>query len=506
MRGLRGPETVLLHSRFRPGERQAALTRATATDFDGIVVSTQVIEAGVDLSSRTLFTEIAPWASVVQRAGRCNRAGEFPEASVIWIDHAGLETPGDAAGLAEAEKMALPYELEELVQARAALSRLTSFNPEAIEAAGVVLKTPEPTHVLRRRDLVDLFDTTPDLAGVDLDVARFIRDGDERDCHVFWRPVSGTPPVDEPKPQRDEICNVPFLELRKWVKKGNRVWRWSPVDGEWQAAREEQILPGITFLLDLAAGGYTSEAGWNPGSKEPVTVIQPPATAAPEEALGDDNLSFLDRWVPLRRHSLDARDAAREIVDSLGLDGLPSDVIVRAAQAHDLGKVHPVFQETMRAGHPGDGGGSVWAKSGRRTRHSRRGFRHELASALAWLQEGTGDEQDLVAYLLATHHGKVRLSIRSLPRDERPSEPDRLHARGVFDGDVLPECDLGHDQPFPETTLSLVPMRLGDTEGRPSWATRAMALRDRLGPFRLAFLEMLVRAADVRASMRKQKP
>jgi CRISPR-associated endonuclease/helicase Cas3 len=36
-----------------------------------------------------------------------------------------------------------------------------------------------PKNVLRRRDLLDLFDTTPDLSGYDLDVSRFIRSENE---------------------------------------------------------------------------------------------------------------------------------------------------------------------------------------------------------------------------------------------------------------------------------------------------------------------------------------
>jgi len=37
--------------------------------------------------------------------------------------------------------------------------------------------------------------------------------------------------------------------------------------------------------------------------------------------------------------------------------------------------------------------------------------------------------------------------------------------------------------------------------GLPSWTERVLALRDSVGPFRLAFLETLLRAADERASI-----
>jgi len=73
-------------------------------------------------------------------------------------------------------------------------------------------------------------------------------------------------------------------------------------------------------------------------------------------------------------------------------------------------------------------------------RYARPGFRHELASALAMLAQ---DLPDLTVYLAAAHHGKVRLSIRSLPNEKRPQDdPELRFARGVYEGDVLPPLDL----------------------------------------------------------------
>jgi CRISPR-associated endonuclease/helicase Cas3 len=62
----------------------------------------------------------------------------------------------------------------------------------------------------------------------------------------------------------------------------------------------------------------------------------------------------------------------------------------------------------------------------------------------------------------------------------------------------LPPVDLGGGVVVPPTVLSLAPMRLGRHDGQASWVERAVALRDRWGPFRLAYLEAIVRAADVR--------
>ena len=114
---------------------------------------------------------------------------------------------------------------------------------------------------------------------------------------------------------------------------------------------------------------------------------------------------------------------------------------------------------------------------------------------------------DLAAYLVAAHHGKVRLSIRSLPGETPPSDdPSRLFARGIYDQDTLPETDLGNGYTAPAQTLSLDCMQLGRSpDGQPSWIERMLKLRDdHLGLFRLAYLETLLRAADARASRRAQ--
>ncbi|MGC9038945.1 MAG: DEAD/DEAH box helicase, partial [Roseiflexus sp.] len=77
------PWVMLLHSRFERPHRQLkeallqALWNPQGLEAGGspslIVVATQVVEVGLDISAQTLHTEIAPAASVLQRAGRCAR-------------------------------------------------------------------------------------------------------------------------------------------------------------------------------------------------------------------------------------------------------------------------------------------------------------------------------------------------------------------------------------------------------------------------------------------------
>ena len=106
----------------------------------------------------------------------------------------------------------------------------------------------------------------------------------------------------------------------------------------------------------------------------------------------------------------------------------------------------------------------------------------------------------MAAYLVAAHHGKVRLSIRALPDEDKPEYAGAKFARGVHDGDRLPEVQLG-DVVKPALTLDLEPMLLGQSAaGEPSWMERMLSVRNEIGVFRLAYLEALMVAADCRAS------
>jgi CRISPR-associated endonuclease/helicase Cas3 len=173
--------------------------------------------------------------------------------------------------------------------------------------------------------------------------------------------------------------------------------------------------------------------------------------------------------------------------------------LTKSARWHDLGKAHDVFQCGVRTSNSLLSRDQLWAKSGSRgrLRYSRKYFRHELVSALIALQHDLPFE---VIYLIASHHGKVRLSIRSLPGESPlPDDPETMFALGVHHGDQLRAVDLGGET-CPAITIDLTPMRIG---GNRSWTANALKLLGELGPFRLAYLEALLRAADVRASKKE---
>lgn len=70
---------ALLHSRFFKKDRKEIEKNLqgwfgkNSGDVNAILVSTQVVEAGIDISCDTMHTELAPANSLIQRAGRCAR-------------------------------------------------------------------------------------------------------------------------------------------------------------------------------------------------------------------------------------------------------------------------------------------------------------------------------------------------------------------------------------------------------------------------------------------------
>ena len=497
-------EVVLLHSRYRPADRAAHTTAALSPPGPAgkIVVSTQVLEAGIDLSAALLFTEAAPWPSIVQRAGRCNRDGTENAAQLLWA------TPPKAPPYEEADVRVSAEALRALAGTTVTTTGLQSLD---------VHTSSRITPVIRRRDLIDLFDTTPDLSGNDVDVARFIRARSDRTIQVAWREIAANKPLGG-SPRRDELCGVPIADLRDWLKK-NRAWSIDHLSRDrsqpWTRCTGRDLRDGMEVVLDASEGGYDSESGWNPRSRR-VDVMAPPTSQAavagfsPDDdvGVGDDPASLTDVWYPLAQHLADVERECTTLLEAFGASDLSAEMrsaAIVAGRLHDIGKASPVWQraalatadEEQRAGleeRP------PFAKTGnhKALRFDRRFFRHELVSALALMSEGAsalGDhrETDLVVYLVASHHGRIRLSIRR-PPEESGIDDAIVTTLGVAPGDELPEVDLGE---------SAVPLsHLTIPTGNDRYERRALALRDRadLGPFRLAFLEMIVRCADWRAS------
>lgn len=574
----------LVHSRFRPAERESwrerFLSRAACTsDADRIIVATQVVEAGVDISASCLIAELAPWPSLVQRFGRCARYGG--SGRVVVVDRGRDEK---AASPYSEEELECAWEAVQAVQALkdAGIATLETYEDSLSSESKARLYPYSPSHLLLRREFDELFDTTPDLTGADLDISRFIRSGDERDLQVFWLDLKkDEKPSSNRQPQRRELCAVKFLRARDWLcgeqtktkrklklLKGMRAWIWDWIDGEWTDAARASLLPGRIVCVHADCGGYRLDRGFHPESKSPVPVDSLPKVPKEVQALSradnqqdGENLSF-NKWKTIACHSSEVKNIAREIGESLALPEEIRGVLALAGHWHDLGKSHPAFQGALRAADRplrqdlAKGPDDAWLSPRGTYRFpddsdTRPAFRHELASALAlfavlktyapqhpallgpWAEalaaighvattveppdppapciqqilDCSAEEFDLLAYLVASHHGKVRVALHAAPRDQEYRDRDGggLPIRGVREGDRLPAVAIDPDgQTLPELSLTLEPAALGlSIHTGASWRERCTGLLDRYGPAGLAFLESLLRAADVRASRLK---
>ncbi len=490
-KGLGEIDLMLLHSRFRPPERAVLVERllSRVPGSGRIVVATQVVEAGVDISAATLITEAAPWASLVQRFGRCNRRGEIPAAQVLWA------APARPA----------PYDPDELTQATATLSELegTSVSPDGLAQVHAPIQRPPRRNVIRRRDFLGLFDTAPDLSGADLDVSRFVRDTDDMSASLAWRPLGDDPPDDdEPRPSRDELCSVALGELRDVMARPHaaRVYRFDHIDGRWVTVQPRDVRPGDRLITPLGFGCYSPTLGFDPRHAGEVTPIG--SHAVQDEAVGADNLS-VDRgvWLSLADHTAGVCSELDALIRAFPqLSETECQALRHAARRHDHGKAHHVFQEALR----GDGAevpselperALVAKRRGRGTPYARPGFRHELASLLAYLPGP--DPDPLVAYLVAGHHGRIRLGARSLP-----GEAAYGRVLGCEAGDSLPPADLGDGIVADAIDLDLTRLDLGRANGE-TYTDLALGLLERIGPVRLAFLEAVLRTADRRRSAKE---
>lgn len=360
---------VLLTSRFRREDR--ARYEERLIDFDAkrkggslpkddpglICVSTQVIEAGMDISAHRLFTELAAWPSILQRLGRLNRKGDDQHAQA-WV----WETPKEG-GNKKVDRIG-PYDFSDielakkLVNAFAPLSEKKAFSEAIAEVSKTKHKEvsealqPKLSPLPRALDVHGLFSTERDVHGGFTDVSAFVRGTDpDLDVTVFWRDWSGnTPPtgddLDGPllEPAK-EGCPVSFVRVQKMLESSkSKAWLWDDEAERWQQVSHWDIRPGMLIMLKRDVGGYNETEGWT-GEKSDVLSEVPRAGRG--ETLRDDSRTDVGFWSRLEDHLKDTRREAEQLCDALSLRDDIKIAVEEAAGHHDLGKAHPQWQRAL---------------------------------------------------------------------------------------------------------------------------------------------------------------
>jgi CRISPR-associated endonuclease/helicase Cas3 len=550
-------DLILLHSRFRPPDRASQQDRLKVIS-DGetgqIVVATQVVEAGIDLSAAILWTEISLLPSIVQRLGRLNRAGEFghdgrsnfgwtPVAVLLGVPLPTLSSKTTKEDREKHERETtrayLPYDRRECEGAQQALQSVTDVSPANLEnqLRGELDRTLNPpAFSLQRHELLDFFDTDSNLSLGYTDVSPFVRGVDpETDIYVVWRDWQGDSPPFDFDVGRHEICQVPIWQVIG--KNGLSTWYqgfvWQGRDRGWEPVTRDNLLPGATLLLPAQARGYEDSLGWtgNSDANGEVTDLYEPL----EQPTDEDLLSRLERgWQSIESHTSDVRTCWNAIAKELPLvDEALCAAIGETIRWHDYGKAVAEWQDATRRvasvacltwpceiapvgkfsfhNSPlliGLTGAQLRQAVWQLTRSFAPRLRHEVASALAFRQHHRQNGHEptvhelLAEYLVMSHHGHVRKTLR----DELPRVPKRIRrgseeVRGIREG--TPVSGFSMDgKLLPETrALSIACRQMGrSADGLESWTQSVLRLLDHFGPFRLAYYEALVRAADCRAS------
>lgn len=471
-----GIDCILIHSRFREPDKPDISTSRLA-NFTGIVVSTQSIECGVDLSARNMVTAIAPWESLVQRFGRCNRYGEY-DASHIWV----VDVPNTKV---------YPYRLEQIERSRETLATITSVSLCDLARIHVPISIA-PTRTPDIESFADeFFHTDTDLQGSRTDISHYVRGIQDDSVNVVYRTfdtvqVKGKLRLepDNGQVQPTEIVKVPIYKF--WSFLGNKpVYRYSHAKRGYQEVRAKDCQVGELVIVHTRHGGYSAALGFtgNAADKLDEVEVQP----IPHDTDDTDPSSHrISGYVTLRQHAIDAAAEARKLAHLVPKDLQPE--YERACRWHDYGKAHTGWQSKIMAG---DRLYAKAPKSGFNNNEGRKHIRHELASMLAARANG---ESILLQYLVLAHHGKVRTSIDLHPREKSTGAST---FRGIADGDeVALPVDLGDGLVINPTTLELA----GLTAWHGQWPQDVRSLLTQYGPFTLSYLEALVRIADWRAS------
>ncbi len=182
----------------------------------------------------------------------------------------------------------------------------------------------------------------------------------------------------------------------------------------------------------------------------------------------DDGSRSAEAGQNLMPHLQDAEFWAKAITGNLGLEGVEALAVQLAARWHDLGKARALWQRSIgNRKYPG----VVLAKSGGNMRgRTLSGYRHELGSLLdlsrnADFTRMDSSVKDLVQHLIAAHHGR---------------------ARPCFSADEV--YDPGHGAEMVKELARETPRRFA-------------RLQRKYGRWGLAYIESLVRAADILASV-----
>lgn len=517
------------------------------------LVSTSAGEVGIDISADHLVSDLVPFDAFVQRLGRVNRYGSGdaevhlchePLKGAVACESGGESDDDDANPPASTKEeyersraqtlqllKSLPVRNDGAWDVSPAAVRGLSLNAR-IEASTPVPVIPRVDGMLFDRWSYTSFRSKDNLPGRPA-VAEWLHGRAEWELPrtvVAWRDeVNWLDPedlgseelddflADYPLRARETLSDVTYrvvkhlkqIEARAAKNNGTglRVWLLRPDEpaefirldellNKYDSKRNP-ILEDATLILPPIAGGllstgmldgsaaYSDEIAYDIGSQAGDREVRPMAESAdppagmrliramrrlldseeerwwclfavPGRAENDGSRTSVTDALTLDRHTELVESFTTRLVDRLALPAEECAALVAAARAHDLGKRRRVWQRSIRRYQdPPLAKGKVRpADLG--------GYRHEVGSLHdASFPDLSESARDLALHLIAAHHGRAR-----------PHFP----VNEAFDPELREEVI--------SAVLFEVPLRFD-------------RLQQRYGRWGLAWLESLLRAADV---------
>ncbi len=363
---------LLLHSRFFRPDRAAKVEELQQLFGKGgrgraVLVATQVIEAGIDISCDDLHTELCPMNALIQRAGRCARyPGEdgrvhvypLPADERSWLPYGGLDHPDPALG-ATAQLLSQSIGAGTTVSPAITAEWVEQVHQEADAQAlraGWRGRLDEMLSRIRQNSI----QRSPTR------VADLIREESIDEVAVVVARDSEQP---EP-PGTAEAVSISRWQLRPLLQADGEpqtlvgAWTWSFGDTEqsvlphWEPLRdEEQLRRAFAVCIAPEVARYTSEIGLEIG-------VPGEAVSPPRQLPRKPGYRPLHRETWAQHATAVAREAERRVVDEDGVPGflgngfaarygLTSAEIRSAAHTtglfHDLGKLQRSWQRWAEA-------------------------------------------------------------------------------------------------------------------------------------------------------------
>ncbi|GBC81074.1 CRISPR-associated endonuclease/helicase Cas3 [bacterium HR10] len=340
----------LLHSRFLPEDRKRKedwvaqhFGKEAAVDTKALLVATQVVGVGLDISADLLLTEVAPVDALIQRAGRVARWGGTGKVLVYDVESAA------------------PYNRELVGKTKEVLQKESGCVldwPTAKRWVNQVLNEPY-RRILHESNAYEQ---------VVAQLSRAAFEGSRSQAEAAVREINTVEVTLHSDPQRlgRDVLRLPTLSVhigvaKKWVEEAKRaniqVWRVevdrNPSDAQASVSLKlvsnaEDITIGDRLVFPPSLLGYSPDEGlqqapngqdFQPQSGQ---ACQPLSSALRREGWIDHSVQVADAIEQILQQEQHAVSALAYLLS------VPKDEIKKAAKLaallHDLGKLNAEWQ------------------------------------------------------------------------------------------------------------------------------------------------------------------